>query len=252
MRFKSELMEMQFNKFREFIEEKEHVEFKNFKHPYIQKVENYKYEIYQEARERLNLIDKQTWKEGNIGKGKILKNVISAIEIKGNNLVQWDNRYGESGKQHKFLIDAEKSKKNLENYEEVFFHLYKRQNDKQVFNAFLNYTKDYRLISYFFFIKKKGDDAYMQKDRYLPIVPTTFDKIFEKLGVENYKAYGNCTFENYLEFISIVKEVKEYLSVKLYELVTILDAHSFLWILGNEMEKEKTQVKKSATLNHQV
>jgi len=166
--------------------------------------------------------------------------------------VQWDNRYGESGKQHKFLIEAKSSKKNLENYERLFFDLYKRQNDKQTFDTFLNYAKDYRLISYFFFIKKKGDDAYMQKDRYLPIVPTTFDKIFEKLGVEKYKAYGNCTFENYSEFISIVKEVREYLAAKLDELVTILDAHSFLWILGNEMEKEKTQVKKSTVLTHQV
>lgn len=67
----------------------------------------------------------------------------------------------------------------------------------------------------------------MQRDRYLPIVPTTFDRIFQKLGIEDYKASGNCTFENYLDFISIVKEVREYLLNKVDGLVTILDAHSF-------------------------
>src|SRR6266487_4366038 len=180
MRFKAELMNIQFHEFSQFIEAKSHVPFQDFKHPYIEEEENYKYYIYDEAREKLNLIDNQVWKEGNIGKGKILENVISAIEIKRNNLIQWDNRYGETRKQHKLLLEAKRNKKNLATYESLFFDLYKRQSDKQTFDNFLNYTKDYRLISYLFFIKKKGDDQYMKKDRYLPIVPTTFDKIFEK------------------------------------------------------------------------
>ncbi|MEP6844831.1 MAG: HNH endonuclease [Panacibacter sp.] len=243
MYFNEELIDMQFQKFTDFVERKKNIPFKKFSHPYIEEHENYKYEVYDKARENLRLIDKQLWKESNIGKGQILERVISAIEFKENNLLQWDNRYGDTAKQHKFLLIAKREKKNLIEFERIFFDLYKRTIDKECFDNLLNFIKDYRLISYFFFIKQKGDNQYMIKDRYLPIVPTTFDKIFEKIGVTNYKASGNCSYENYCSYINIVKNVREYLLKKIASPLTILDAHSFLWILGNQMEEDKKKEK---------
>ena len=59
-------------------------DFKN--HPLAIKHENYKYEILEDAKNQLLL---KTWKENNIGSGKILGNIKNAINVKSNNLIDW-------------------------------------------------------------------------------------------------------------------------------------------------------------------
>lgn len=76
--------------------------------------EYYKRFVPGEAQERLNI---KSWKNEDIGSGKIIKDLINAIEIDSlknsiyktelkNNLLQWDLRRGENKRDHKSLYDA--------------------------------------------------------------------------------------------------------------------------------------------------
>lgn len=230
-------LDFQYSLFTQTLFKETGVEFVDFNHPYIEKNENYKYTVRTIAKERLQ---SKFWNKNQIGDGSILTKVISAIEIKENNLLQWDNRYGESGKQHKIFINALQNRTNLLLYEQLFYDFYtSKSNDNEIFNRFTTITTDYRLISYFFFIKYENK---------LPIVPRTFDEIFELLSID-FKASGNCNFDNYSEYNGIIKQIQNYL-IQEKDITTteLLDAHSFLWVIGPHInlrkQKEKPEKKK--------
>ena len=88
------------------------MDFKN--HPVIERHENYKYEIIEDAKNQLLL---KTWKENDIGSGTILKNVKNAINVKSNNLIDWRKKddfkkLKANRENEKFLNDFFKSKIN--------------------------------------------------------------------------------------------------------------------------------------------
>src|SRR5215212_3339818 len=105
------LFEHQFERFRKHVVDESGLELLSFNsNPYTEKKEGYKYQIHSVAREAL---DFGSWSITEIGKGKITKSVINAIEVKNNNLVQWQPRYGEDSRQHQPLYESLKGDKKL-------------------------------------------------------------------------------------------------------------------------------------------
>ncbi len=203
--------------------------------PYLEENEFYKYEVYNQGRKKL---DFKSWKESDIGTGKIAKAVISAIEMENNNLVTWQPRYGESALAHYGLKKAVNDSENLSKFDSIFFELYLTQNDEKVFNDLIGlFGKRYPLLAYLYFLK--------DRNRFMPIAPSYFDKGFNMLGV-NFKTSHQCSWNNYQIYNELLTELKILLEEQINSDVSLLDSHSFLWItvrkLGDEIdfsEKEK-------------
>lgn len=86
----------------------------------------------------------------------------------------------------------------------------------------------------------------------MPISQDQFDKIFDSLGIE-FKTSYNCSWENYLEFNEIIKQFRRLLSQQ-FKNVSLLDAHSFLWIYGfqfSESNENKEGSKSIALVKEQ-
>lgn len=200
-------------------------DFKNFAtSPFIDKDENYKYAVSEQAKESLG---QQWWKQTDIGTGKIQEKVKEAIKTKliykyqyhNNNLVDWRKR-----------DDFAKLSKSV-TLETILFNFYKNKTkDSEVFEEFLKLGLSYQLIAYLYFIK--------DKNRYLPITQERFDEIFELIGIPEFRTSGRASWDNYNEFIDIVKQTREFLKTKDRN-SSLLDAHSFLYVLGSQMKEEK-------------
>ena len=221
------LFERQLEAFKKFIEEESNSLFVSFaSDPYIEKHEKYKSEIYHAGRDALAF---QSWERSAIGSGKIAQAVIKAIEIPKNNLVRWQARYGETTRPHQPLYEAEKQQEGLLRIERCLFALYREKQEERSFAELVDiFGKTYPLIAYLFFLKDRS--------RYLPIAPTFFDRAFEQLGAE-FKTNHKCSWENYLIYISLIRELKTMLAESLDVESTLLDAHSFAWILAAQMRK---------------
>ncbi|BFU88872.1 MAG: hypothetical protein NTAFB01_00590 [Nitrospira sp.] len=85
--------------------------------------EDYKKDVRQEA---LRLLGFRKWKRTDVGEGRILDQVIKAIEIHDthrdlrNNLVSWQNRYGHKAKSHRALLDAKSDVSARRKFEQWF------------------------------------------------------------------------------------------------------------------------------------
>lgn len=75
---------------------------------------------------------------------------------------------------------------------------------------------------------------------YLPIRPTTFDKVFNLLEVE-FQTSKQCSWDNYTAYLGLMQELKELLSDRLGSEVTLLNAHSFAWVLGDSQMQESKE-----------
>src|SRR5262245_30956458 len=92
------LFQRQLEAFRSFVREKSGTAFVSFaSNPYTEQQEGYKYTIHRAARDALGLRD---WTEAQIGSGRIVNASIAAIEISGNNLLNWQPRFGEDARIH--------------------------------------------------------------------------------------------------------------------------------------------------------
>ncbi len=84
--------------------------FRSFRDGLPAEWEEYKEDVRNEALGRLRI---QKWKRTDVGRGRILDNVIRAIEINDpsrvlrNNLVDWQNRFGHKALSHRALLEAE-------------------------------------------------------------------------------------------------------------------------------------------------
>ncbi|NCA85124.1 MAG: DUF3883 domain-containing protein [Clostridia bacterium] len=193
------------------------IEFKN--HPIVVKHENYKYEIIEDAKSQLLL---KTWRETDIGSGTILKNVKNAINVKSNNLIDWRKK-----------DDFKKLKANREN-EKFLYDFFKSKIKEEIaFDNFVEIGFSYQLIAYLFFIKNH--------QKYMPISQEKFDEIFNSINID-FKTSHNCSWENYIEFNEIIKLFRKQLSQR-FKNASLLDAHSFLWIYGFQLDEPKEKVK---------
>jgi hypothetical protein len=214
--------EIQFAAFSELLAEQESIPFHFLSSNPFSK-EKYKYEIYKEAKKRL---DCNKWSESDIGTGKILGHTISSIEIPGNNLVRWDNRYGKESRQHNYLYEAKNDQRKTKELESCIYAIYHKESDAQSFESIMKIIgKKYSLIAYLFFIKDRS--------KYLPIATTIFDIAFRCFNVDFITSY-HCSWDNYSTYLRLVGELKEMLTEILGSEVTLLDAHSFAWIIGRE------------------
>tara|TARA_R110002096_G_scaffold433587_1_gene652601 strand:- start:86 stop:1291 length:1206 start_codon:yes stop_codon:yes gene_type:complete len=201
------------------------VEFKT--NSFIDEHENYKYAVLEQAK---NSLLTKTWKEDEIGNGRILKsvkdsiqtNVIYNFETHQNNLIDWRKKDNFS-----------KLKANQKN-EKLLFEFFKSKiKDEKAFDQFSELGFSYQLIAYLFFIKNS--------QKYLPISQTRFDLIFSSLNID-LKTSHNSSWENYQEFVGIIKQFQNYLKTK-FSGIELLDAHSFLWIYGFQFEKPKESIE---------
>jgi hypothetical protein len=71
----------------------------------------------------------------------------------------------------------------------------------------------------------------------MPISQEKFDEIFSSINID-FKTSHNCSWENYLEYNDIIKLFRKQLSQR-YKSASLLDAHSFLWIYGFQLDEPK-------------
>lgn len=211
-----EIVLSEFNKlWTEKIDESK-IEFKS--HPIVIKHENYKYEILEDAKSQLLL---KTWREIDIGSGTILKNVKNAINVKSNNLIDWRKK-----------DDFKKLKATQENEKFLYDFFKSKIQDEIAFDNFVEIGFSYQLIAYLFFIKNH--------QKYMPISQEKFDEIFGSISID-FKTSHNCSWENYVEFNEIIKLFRKQLSLR-FKNVSLLDAHSFLWIYGFHLDEPKEKI----------
>jgi hypothetical protein len=213
------LFERQLQAFRSFVQEKSGVPFTSFAaNPYTDEQEGYKADVYRAGRSQLAF---GSWEASSIGDGSILTAAIRAVEVPENNLVTWQPRWGATRRPHQALYEARRN---------ALFALYRSEEDEHSFNRLVAVIgKKYPLLAYLFFLKDRS--------KYLPIAPMTFDRAFELLGVD-FRAANKCSFENYKTYLSVISAVKQELQGELQTDVSLLDAHSFTWMLARQMERE--------------
>ncbi|MCK9327273.1 MAG: hypothetical protein M0P69_17405, partial [Bacteroidales bacterium] len=189
---------------------------------YTEENEGYKDEIYEKAR---NYLQFWNWKKEDIGLGGIMAKVVSALTLEGNlnNLVDW--RLTEKFKEK--MQDTGR----VQEYETALFDFFHdNTSDENSFDIFAEFFgKNYPLIAYLFFIKDKA--------QYMPISPTNFDIAFEKLGVVEFQTSHQCSWENYNQYNQLLRQVQDLLTYKGVRDVSLLNAHSSVWIIA-DIEKK--------------
>lgn len=192
--------------------------------------EGYKGEISRQGRW---ILDFKNWSKDDIGTGKILQHVVAAVEINDpaldirNNLVRWDGRWGGKEKcPHRSLYTAQEDAAQTAAYEQALFNLYREQVPPAVaFDRIVELAgRQYSYVAYLFFL--------LDPDRYLPISPKNFDRAFEMLGVP-LKTSLKCSWANYTAYLDVLNQIRSALIGEGVEDVSLLDAHSFCWILVN-------------------
>ena len=216
-----------FAHFQNLVAQKSGDPFTSFDEGLIAAWESYKPRVRTYA---LELLAVDGWTEDQIGSGEILEKVISAIEIQAthgdrtNNMVFWQNRFGHAQREHRSLLEAQRSAPDRQKFERLFFDLYRGDRDEGAIFEDLRDLSDgkYPLLAYLFFLK--------DMDRFMPIHPTGFDRVFGELGIE-LRTLRNCSWENYKDFNSALNELRGGIEqqAKLKE-VRLIDAHSFCWL----------------------
>jgi hypothetical protein len=219
-----------FELFKNFIESKDNNKFIGFDASgYFYSEEGYKENLYIESRK---ILQYWKWNENSVGSGKIIEKIIRAVNVNNNNLVDW--RIRDPKKLENFFKDVQIVNK----FEQYFFDFYhNRISNEDFINKISDeFGKQYSFIVFWFFIKNKS--------QYLPISANGFDRTFERMGVKNFTVTGKCSWENYKQFLDLIKQTQVLLIEKGYSNTTLLQTHSFLWLL-DEKSKEIQNISKS-------
>ena len=178
--------------------------------------EGYKAYIPQQARQILNV---EEWNESIIGSGVIKERIYKALDLSENLL----NFNGIIDCKNHFDLD---SKKYSSESEKVIYEIYRGNDDKAAFeHAIKVFGARYALIAYLFYLK--------DETRYLPAAPQKLDGCFKELNID-FKMSFNCSWDNYCAYIDIIRDIGVRLSqyLDLDHELRLLDAHSFVWIIG--------------------
>lgn len=205
------------------VEESGGEEFSGFNQGFMSQLEGYKTILREEA---LRILDIPNWNAGIIGSGEITRKVIDVLVLEDNNLVDTTNRFGPERAIHIKLLDAVKTGSNLREIEQTIFNLYKSDNDNSlIFDRLTSLVgKKYPLIAFLFYLKNDRE--------FLPISPINFEYAFKELGCD-LKLSKKCSWENYSQYLTSIRQVKVYLEDTLEENINFIDAHSFLWKIGH-------------------
>lgn len=197
--------------------------------------ESYKPKVRDVALSRLQA---DNWTPDQIGSGDIVAKVIDAIEIQAthgdltNNMVFWQNRFGHANRDHRTLLEAATTGTGLASIERLLFDLYRGDRPEgNVFDQLSEATgAKYPLMAYLFFLK--------DMDRFMPIQPTGFDRVFAEIGLE-FRTLRNCTWSNYSEFNALLDALREPIAQAAgLENVRLIDAHSLLWLFSTLLKME--------------
>ena len=191
---------------------------------YLGREEDYKSVIAEEARKELK---SNNWDKSWIGTGKIAECAKKAMG-KANNLVNKNQQI-----EFKNKLDPSKLEYQSE-AEQVLFDIYRSSScdESTAFsNAVKTFGAKYETIAFLFFIK---DDS-----RFLPISPGHFDKSLNNLKIDYSTSY-RCSWENYIGFINIVKEIRSVMEdiLPMEGKPRLIDAHSFMWIIQEDIFKD--------------
>ena len=223
----------QFEVFKDFVETEDGKPLVTFESSeYLEREEGYKAELFADGRTALN---SKAWTTVAIGNGSITNALIAALLQEPNNLVDWRIR-DSLVKKLRVYLEAKATSK-LREVEQALFDLYRSESDGKSFerlSVLLGHR--YPLLAYLFFLK--------DSHKYLPTAPTYFEYGFELLGVEFKMAY-KCSWENYFSFLGLIGQVRLFLEARLSNQVSLLDAHSFVWILANQMRYPTQQAEAS-------
>ncbi len=224
MRLSSVAFRSAFRRFQSIHQREDRHRLDSFRNPrsYVYRAEDYKEGIARHARE---LLGANRWKRRQIGDGYILRAVIAAIEQPDNNLVEWSARWGEARRVHVRLHDALSGRGPRKEFEQIFFELYAGPGSSQhLFEHLMHLCgRRYELLGYLFFIADRHE--------FLPIRTKSFDQAFRELGLP-LQTERACSWENYHDYLETMHLVREALHAEGIGDATLLDAHSFCWLLA--------------------
>ncbi len=198
--------------------------------------ENYKYDTIKKTREKIaNIVSCE-----NFGNGEIRKLLIDAIDD-GFNLVNsfWRNNVKGA------ICDLEGSQ--LKKFEKNLHDLY---SDKMSAKDFFNYYTSevsgiYNIVAYILFLK--------DSTKYLTIATKRFDDFFKEIELD-FKTTAHCSWENYSEYLDILSTIRCILKETLNMKISLIDAHSFVWVCEDpslvnwrQEQKEESPVEKKYT-----
>lgn len=189
--------------------------------------ESYKPRLREVALGRLGA---DRWSAADVGSGVPLEGMIAAIEIDGdeqnrNNLLPWKNRYGPGSAAHAALLAARGQSAARQRLDEWLFDAFvTREEPDMLFERFRALAGDgYPLAAYVFFL--------LDIERFAPIAPQTFDRAFERLGID-LATSGRCSWSNYAAYNEAIDAVRRALADKPgFADTRPIDAHSFCWML---------------------
>lgn len=220
-----DVFEAEFDRFKDIVLRQSGHRFESIQTGLPGRWENYKLPLRAHA---MGLMAPDTWNRQDIGSGRILNSVISAIEIpgtEGNNFVRWQGQWGPEARQHKSILDASRIAAQRKRAEDLFFSLYKNEvDDGECFGELISqFGGVYSLHAYLFFLKNP--------DAYMPIATLTFDDAFRRFGL-SLKTAHRCSWDNYASYNAAILSVRSLLAEKKgFEGCRLIDAHSFLWLL---------------------
>ncbi len=174
-----------------------------------------------------NALSFASWKADDIGSGAILQHLINAAEVESNNLFIQDGRYGEDKRKQQLFYNAQSSPNETVRLERLFYDFYfDHLPESQLFVKLAEEQNlDYRFICYWYFLK--------DHEKYNPISQNKFNRICEKVGC-HVRLSSKKDWYSYMQLNQMIREVGEWLSEKLGEEVSMMEAHGFLWMLTYE------------------
>lgn len=202
--------------------------FKSFSEGVIGAEEGYKARLAPVARARLGA---EEWLPSDIGSGKILEAAIAAIEIDEpgmrNNLLEWQGRNGPAGNDHRKLTEAREDIKRRKVVEAVLYNLLRNEGEDEA--VFLACAQElgaiYPLVTYLWFLR--------DPTRFVPVRPKGLQIGLKKIGID-LKLVQKCSWPNYTELLETLNDLRPMIADVLgLESVSLMEAHSFVWVVGN-------------------
>lgn len=193
----------------------------SFENGYLEKQEGYKRRVISKAVNALNVDE---WDRKSFTPEKIIESAMKSFGVTDRNqiqnLVDWRNA---DDFRKKLAADVSKGAQFL-----VEFYSQNTRGEDDFAKAIKFAGRHFDLVSWLFCLKKQ--------DSFFPWRPMTFARAFARLQLAT-DCCSKCTYQNYLEFNNVLRELAALFSEHTGLTVTTLDAHSFAWIIGREESK---------------
>lgn len=187
----------------------------SFTNGYLWGNEGYKMSTFVRGTDKLFA---KPWNTKAIDSGAVADMAIRAMSIQENNMVNVNQK----------VSFRNKLQSSPQEGGELLYRFYKNETDDrsslEAFAAF--FGRKYDTISYLFFLK--------DPDHYFPCKPRLFADAFRDLGIRT-ECFASCTYDNYMAFNAALRELADLYS-RHAEHISVLDAHSFAWIISHYPE----------------